>query len=43
VKSRPSSKGKYVSASITVRMENGEEVLAIYAALKGCDKVKWYL
>ena len=43
VQSRPSSKGKYVSASVTTRLNNGQEVEAVYSALKGCDKVKWYL
>ena len=40
---RPSSKGKYVSANVTVLLENGDEVVAVYAALKSCEKVKWYL
>ena len=40
---RPSSKGKYVSANVTARLENGEEVVAVYAALKACERVKWYL
>ena len=40
---RPSKKGKYVSANVTVTLENGEEVVAVYAALKSCEKVKWYL
>ena len=43
VTSRPSSKGKYVSANVTVRLENGNEVIAVYEKLKACDDVKWYL
>jgi len=43
VTTRPSSKGKYVSANITVELLNGEEVIAVYAAIKGCDKIKWFL
>ena len=43
VTSRPSSKGKYVSANVTARLENGDEVVAVFAKLKACDDVKWYL
>jgi putative lipoic acid-binding regulatory protein len=43
VTSRPSKKGKYVSANVTARLQNGDEVVAVYAALKACEKVVWYL
>ena len=43
VTSRPSKKGKYVSANVVAQLENGEEVVAVYAALKACEKVVWYL
>ena len=43
VTSRPSSKGKYVSANVTARLENGDEVIAVFSKLKACEDVKWYL
>jgi len=43
VTSRPSSKGKYVSANVTARLENGDEVVAVFSKLKECEDVKWYL
>jgi len=43
VTSRPSSKGKYVSANVTVEMRSGDEVLAVYATLKADKRVLWYL
>ena len=43
VTSRPSSKGKYVSAHVTAEMRSGDEVLAVYAALKADERVLWYL
>lgn len=43
IAARPSSKGKYVSANVTVTLENGGEVIAVYAGLKACEGVKWYL
>ena len=41
--SRPSKKGKYVSANVVARLEKGEEVIAVYSALKACERVVWYL
>ena len=43
VTSRPSKKGKYVAVNVTVRLENGNEVLDVYAALKSYEAVKWFL
>lgn len=43
VTSRPSSKGKYVSANVTARLESGDEVIAVFSKLKACEDVKWYL
>lgn len=43
VTSRPSKKGKYVSANVVARLEKGEEVIAVYSALKACERVVWYL
>ena len=43
VTSRPSSKGKYVSAHGRAEMRSGDEVLAVYAALKADERVLWYL
>jgi putative lipoic acid-binding regulatory protein len=43
VTTRPSKKGKYVAVNVTVRLENGNEVLEVYGALKSCASVKWFL
>ena len=43
VTTRPSKKGKYVAVNVTVRLENGSEVLEVYGALKSCERVKWFL
>lgn len=43
VTTRPSKKGKYVAVNVTVRLENGNEVLEVYGALKSCERVKWFL
>lgn len=32
-----------MSANVTVRLECGDEVVAVYAALKACGRVKWIL
>jgi putative lipoic acid-binding regulatory protein len=40
---RPSRKGKYISANIFVMLENGDEVIAVYSALKSDKRVVWYL
>ena len=39
----PSSKGNYISANVTVRLESGEEVKAIYEALKTCKTVRFII
>ena len=43
VSARPSSKGKYVSANVICEMRNGDEVVAVYKALKADPRVLWYL
>jgi putative lipoic acid-binding regulatory protein len=43
VTARPSSKGKYVSANVTLEMESGDDVLAVYGVLKADKRVLWYL
>mmetsp|Transcript_28100 Transcript_28100/g.53530 ORF Transcript_28100/g.53530 Transcript_28100/m.53530 type:complete len:193 (-) Transcript_28100:217-795(-) len=41
---RPSSKGKYVSVNIEpVVVNSGEEVLAVYTAMKEDSRLKWFL
>lgn len=43
VTQRASSKGKYVSANVTIEMQSGDEVIAVYTALKANKRVLWYL
>jgi putative lipoic acid-binding regulatory protein len=43
VSGRASSGGKYVSANVTCEMRSGEEVIAVYKALKADPRVLWYL
>jgi len=43
VTKRASSKGKYVSANVTMEMQNCDEVVAVYTALKADRRVLWYL
>lgn len=43
VKVRPSSAGAYVAVSVVVWVEQLAEVHAIYAALKGVDRIKFIL
>ena len=43
VSQRESRKAKYVSANVILTLESGEEVIAIYSALKSDPRVKWYL
>ena len=40
---QPSSQGKWTSVRITTRVENADEVLAGYSALKAVDGVKMTL
>ena len=40
---RPSKKGKYISANVIVKLESGDEVIAVYNALKSDKRVVWYL
>lgn len=40
---RLSLKGKYVSVNVTLEMESGDDVLAVYGVLKVDKCVLWYL
>ncbi len=43
IRARPSSKGVYQCVSVVVRLHNQGQVVAIYAALKGIDSLKYLL
>ena len=43
VTTRPSSKGKYVSANVIAEMLSGDDVLSVYQALKSDKRIKWFL
>ncbi len=43
MKVRPSSKGTYQCVSITVRLQNYQQLKAVYAALKGVPGLKYLL
>ena len=43
VSTRASKGGKYLSVSVTVRVESKAQLDAIYRELTGCDKVLWAL